>query len=171
VTGDDAVAASRATVRNIVDRIDGQHVHVPRTRGHLFVCADGCCCGRTQDGFPPLPRELFHQEWERRRLRNRVHLTIGGCLGPCALANVVMLLFDGRQVFFQSVNSGAIALALYDYIEALLGSETDLSPPPLLAPLRFTASTWQARSDGMAVVDSHLRPDTGAGAEVEPDTL
>src|SRR5690349_8696951 len=83
--------------------------------------AAGCCCGRTETGFPPVPRARFHDEWERRSLRHRVHLTIGGCLGPCRLANVVMLLFDGRQAWFHSINSEAEAHALYDYIEELLG--------------------------------------------------
>ncbi|PYO28176.1 MAG: hypothetical protein DMD86_16765 [Candidatus Rokuibacteriota bacterium] len=82
--------------RNLVLRPDGRPVNVARPRGHLFVCASGCCCGRTEDGFAPVPAETFHREWERRRLRNIVHLTIGGCLGPCALANVTLLLFGSR---------------------------------------------------------------------------
>ncbi len=153
-------------MRNIVSRADGRRVHVPRTRGHLFVCADGCCCGRTQDGFPPVPRERFHDEWERRSLRNRVHLTIGGCLGPCGLANVVMLLFDGRQAWFHSINSEAHAQALYDYVEQLLGADGWQPPPAALAALQFTASTWVERPDGQPVDDRHLRPraESGGGA-------
>src|SRR5262245_1601659 len=79
--------------RNLVVRPDGRVIDVARPRGQLFVCATGCCCGRTTEGFPAVPTELYHNEWERRQLRNIVHLTIGGCLGPCALANVVLLLF------------------------------------------------------------------------------
>ena len=92
-------------MRNIVNRPDGRRIHVARIQGQLFVCADGCCCGRVQDGYAPVPRDFYHSEWERRGLRNRVHLTIGGCLGPCALANVVMLLFEGRQAWFHSMSS------------------------------------------------------------------
>ena len=105
--------------RNIVVRRDGRRVNVARFRGQLFVCATGCCCGRTEDGFAPVPTETFHREWERRRLRNIVHLTIGGCLGPCALANVVLLLFDGRAQWFHSIDSDALAIALYDHVEAV----------------------------------------------------
>ena len=76
-----------------------------------------------------MPAELFHNEWERRRLRNTVHLTIGGCLGPCALANVVELVFAGRTVFFQSVDTEEIVIAIYDYIEQLVAAETYLPPP------------------------------------------
>ena len=94
-----------------------------RPRGQLFVCATGCCCGRTEDGFAAVPAELYHDEWERRRLRNVVHLTIGGCLGPCALANVVLLLLDGEALWFHGVDTAPRILALYDYIESMLEAE------------------------------------------------
>ena len=120
--------------RNIVVRPDGRRVNVARFRGQLFVCATGCCCGRIEDGFAAVPTELFHREWERRRLRNVVHLTIGGCLGPCALANVVLLLFDGQAQWFHSIDSDALVLALYDHVEAMLDADACLPPPPALAP-------------------------------------
>src|SRR5215217_2112708 len=141
--------------RNIVDRhLDGRPVNVARSRGQLFVCANNCCCGRVEDGQPAVPTDLYHAEWERRRLRNIVHLTIGGCLGPCALANVALLLFDGQALWFHSVNSDDLVLALYDYIEAMLDADAVLPPPAPLAALHFTAHTWQPRPDG-APVDDH----------------
>ena len=135
-------------------------MNVARSRGHLFVCASGCCCGRTEDGFAPVPADTFHREWERRRLRNVVHLTIGGCLGPCALANVALLVFDGQAQWFHSVNSDALALALYDHIERMLEADTCLPPPPALAAYHFTASAWQPRPDGQAVDDHRPRRQT-----------
>ena len=143
--------------RNVVTRVDGTPVNVARFRGQLLVCATGCCCGRTADGFAAVPTELFHAEWERRRLRNIVHLTIGGCLGPCALANVVMLLFDGQALWFHSMNSDATVLALYDYVDAMLDANGVLPAPPALAPLQFTASSWQSRPDGEPVDDFRPR--------------
>jgi nitrile hydratase accessory protein len=140
--------------RNIVVRRDGRRVNVARFRGQLFVCATGCCCGRTEDGFAAVPAETFHREWERRRLRNIVHLTIGGCLGPCALANVALLLFDGQAQWFHSVDTDALAIALYDHIEAMLEADRCLPPPPALAAYQFTASAWQERPDGQAVDDT-----------------
>ncbi|MGE3449118.1 MAG: (2Fe-2S) ferredoxin domain-containing protein, partial [Microbacteriaceae bacterium] len=139
--------------RNLVRRADGRMVNVARSRGHLFVCSDACCCGRTEDGMPPVPVDRYHAEWERRRLRNIVHLTIGGCLGPCALANVAMLLFDGQALWFHSINTEALVLALYDYTEAMLDASAILPPPEPLAALQFTADTWQPRPDGAAVDD------------------
>src|SRR5688500_6041633 len=124
--------------RNLVIRSDGRLVNVARPRGHLFVCASGCSCGRTEDGFAPVPVELFHDEWERRRLRNVVHLTIGGCLGPCALANVVLLLFDGQAQWFHSVNANELVLVLYDHVERMLAAGDVLAPPAALAPYHFS---------------------------------
>ncbi len=143
--------------RNIVVRADGRLVNVARSRGQLFVCATGCCCGRTEDGFPPVPGELYHREWERRRLRNVMHLTIGGCLGPCALANVALLLFDGQALWFHSLNSEALVLALYDHIDTMLDAGAVLPPPPALAACQFTASAWQPRPDGHPVDDHRPR--------------
>jgi nitrile hydratase accessory protein len=155
--------------RNLVIRSDGRLVNVARPRGHLFVCASGCCCGRTEDGFAPVPVELFHDEWERRRLRNVVHLTIGGCLGPCALANVVLLLFDGQAQWFHSVNANELVLVLYDHVERMLAAGDVLAPPAALAPYHFSGSAWQPRPDGRPVDDHRPRrvagpaPAAGAG--------
>jgi nitrile hydratase accessory protein len=143
--------------RNIVTRADGRLVNVARPRGQLFVCATGCCCGRTQDGWPAVPTELYHQEWERRRLRNVVHLTIGGCLGPCALANVVLLLFDGQALWFHSMDSEAVVPSLYDAIEAMLDGDVCVPLSPELARRQFTASAWQPRPDGQPVDDFRPR--------------
>lgn len=143
--------------RNIVLRADGRRVNVARFRGQLFVCGSGCCCGQTADGFAPVPAERFHQEWERRKLRNVVHLTVGGCLGPCGLANVVMLLFDGKTVWFHSVNSEGLVEAIYDYVENLLATPEFSQPSGRLASHVFTASTWQPRPDGQDVDDFRPR--------------
>jgi nitrile hydratase accessory protein len=155
--------------RNLVVRPDGQRVNVARFRGQLFVCATGCCCGRTDDGFAPVPTELYHGEWERRRLRNVVHLTIGGCLGPCALANVVLLFFDGQAQWFHSIDSAASVRALYDHVDAMLAADGCLPAPPVLAPYHFTASAWQPRPDGQPVDDFRPRrhPVNGEGDTVE----
>ena len=113
-----------------------------------------------------MPQELYHTEWERRRLRNRVHLTIGGCLGPCALANVAMLLVGGRTLWFHSINDPSLVLNLYDYAERLLDSDGYVPPPPRLAAHQFTASTCEDRPDGQPVYDAQqtTRPAVGPPA-------
>lgn len=129
-------------IRSRVLRPDGKLINVVHHRGHLMVCATGCCCGHTERGHAPVPTDLYHAEWERRKLRNKVHLTQGGCLGPCPLANVVLLIFDGRPIWFHSVNSREQILAIFDYIEAMLAADGYLPPPPDLADFVFDYYTW-----------------------------
>ncbi|WP_236600229.1 (2Fe-2S) ferredoxin domain-containing protein [Ktedonobacter sp. SOSP1-85] len=110
----------------LVVREDGKLIKVVQKRGHLFVCAHGCCCGKTERDFAPVPEELYHHEWERRRLRNKVHLTFSACLGPCSLANVALLIFDGTTTWFHSLNTAEQILALYEYIEKRLLGDAPL---------------------------------------------
>ena len=133
---------TRAT-RNIVTRSDGKLVNVARHLGQLFVCANGCCCGDTTFGAAPSRKELHHAEWERRRMRNRVHLNEAGCLGPCPLANVTMLLLAGHTTFFHSMNAEWQVLALWDYIERQVEVGGYLPPPPELAEYAFNAFSWE----------------------------
>lgn len=135
---------TRRPGRNIVMRADGRLVNVNRQMGQLFVCAHGCCCGRVEEGKPAANFDLYHSEWERRKLRNRVHLNMGGCLGPCPLANVCMLLFDGRTVFFHSMNEDRLVLELFDYVERLAQVGVYVPPDGELAGLAFSAM----RNDG-----------------------
>jgi nitrile hydratase accessory protein len=154
--------------RNLVERhADGKLVNVARFRGNLFVCAQACCCGRTEMKNSPVPVELYDAEWTRRRLRNYVHLTIGGCLGPCALANVAMLVFDGQVTWFQSLNDEASVLSLFDYIEGILDAGGHTPPTGALGAHTFTASRWQPRPDGQPV-DDHR---DWSGRERRPDPI
>ncbi len=141
--------------RNLVLRADGKAINVFRRTGQLFVCAQGCCCGLTDRGHDPVPEELYHNEWERRRLRNKVHLTIGGCLGPCALANVVMLLFAGREVWFHTITSDAQVLAIYDYIEAMVAADRYLPPPLALQPNTFSVFDWPTQQAALSGGQDH----------------
>ena len=80
-----------------------------------------------------MPVELYHREWARRRIRHKVHLSLGGCLGPCALSNVALLLFAGHQIWFHSIAGDEQVIAIYDYIEAMVRADRYLPPPPALA--------------------------------------
>ena len=54
----------------------------------VAVC-QGCCCGNTTNGRPPVPADWLKKEWRAGGLLKRVQLTISDCLGPCDLPNVV----------------------------------------------------------------------------------
>lgn len=75
--------------RQRVVRSDGRAINVVQRRAHLSYCITGCCCGRTERGYAAVPVDVYKQEWLGRKLRNSVHLTKAGCLGPCALAEAM----------------------------------------------------------------------------------
>lgn len=133
---------------NVVTRTDGVSTQIRIQDGHLFVC-NGCCCGRTDKGFPALPLDEFKQQWKKRGIRRRIHLTISGCLGPCPLANVVLLQFHGKCMWFHSINNPEDVDLIYNYVEAMLLAETVLDPPYSLAARlfdRYAAPSTRERS-------------------------
>jgi cobaltochelatase CobN len=119
-----------------VTRADGVSKEIRIQDGHLFVC-NGCCCGRVEKGFPALPLEEFKDQWKKRGIRRRLHLTISGCLGPCPLANVVLLQFRGRSMWFHSINHANDVDLIYNYVERMLQGETDLDLPAELTGRYF----------------------------------
>jgi cobaltochelatase CobN len=81
--------------------------------------------------------EEFKQQWKARGIRRRFHLTISGCLGPCPLANVVLILFRGRSLWLHSINDAADVDSIYGYVEEMLRAEQYLDPPPDLQRRSF----------------------------------
>jgi len=51
-----------------IRRADGVAKEIRVQDGHLFVC-NGCCCGRTEKGFPALPLDDFKRQWKERGIR------------------------------------------------------------------------------------------------------
>lgn len=143
--------------RNMVQRIDGRMINAGALRGMIMVCATGCCCGHTERGFAPVPQDLYHREWERRKLRNRIHLNQGGCLGPCVLANVVMFILDGKPYWFHSVNDEALIIAIYDYAEVLL-ADPQAPLPTILQPHLFNGFAWNGEAAALSTQPATQRP-------------
>ncbi|MPZ21368.1 MAG: cobalt chelatase [Luteitalea sp.] len=128
-----------------VIRADGRAINVVQRRAHLSYCFTGCCCGRTERGYAAVPVDTFKDEWLRRKLRNVVHLTKAGCLGPCALANVASLVFDGRSVWFHSVNTPWHVRLIYDYIETMVRADRFVTPSSELTEYVFNFYDWDVR--------------------------
>lgn len=131
--------------RQRVVRADGRAVNIVQRRAHLSYCFTGCCCGRTDRGYAEVPVDVYKEEWLRRKMRNTVHLTKAGCLGPCVLANVASLVFDGRSVWFHSVNSSWQVRQIFEYIDAMLKADRFLQPPEELLEYVFNFYDWDAR--------------------------
>ena len=140
------VNAPRTVQRQKVTRADGKTVNIVQRRGHLSYCYSGCCCGHVDRGYAPLPVDAYKNGWISRKLRNTVHLTRSGCLGPCTLANVASLMFDGRSVWFHNVNTPWQVELIYDYIESMIRADRFLTPPPELTEYVFNFYDWDARA-------------------------
>ena len=67
--------------------------------GQVVFC-EGCCCGRTENGFPPVPRDWIRHRCKVEKLSKSVQLTFSGCLGPCDLANVVCVISPESMQWF-----------------------------------------------------------------------
>ncbi len=114
----------------------GEEVRIVRLAGSLFVCSkanDSCCCGWAEKGRMPFANALWSDEWERRRVRNRLHLTFTGCLGPCAAGNNALLQLHGRSIWLCDLNDAALVPAVFDYAQAMIDAGRVLPPPPQLA--------------------------------------
>src|ERR1700733_3163643 len=131
--------------RQRVVRADGRPVNIVQRRAHLSYCFSGCCCGRIERGYAQVPVETYKEEWTRRKMRNTVHLTKAGCLGPCVLSNVASLVFDGRSVWFHSVNSPWQVRQIFEYIDAMLKADRFLQPPEELLEYVFNFYDWDSR--------------------------
>ena len=134
--GGQPVPAARARPRVVRVAARGEEFKIVQLDGNLFVCsrANGnCCCGWAEKGRMPFDNSLWSDEWERRRIRNRLHLTFSGCLGPCAVGNSALLQIHGRSIWFKDLNDPILAPRVFDYIEAMLEAGTILPVPPALA--------------------------------------
>ena len=117
-------------------RARGEDFRIVQLQGQLFVCTQqngSCCCGHEEKGRLPFdPDLLWGEEWSRRKIRNKVHLTFTGCLGPCAVGNNALLQLHGRSIWFKDLNDPALASHVFDYIEAMLAAGEVLTPPDQL---------------------------------------
>lgn len=104
--------------------------------GQLVFC-QGCCCGRTDRGRPELPVEWLKQVWRDERLNRTVQLTISGCLGPCDLANVTLLIAPGRTVWLGGLQGEAVYGALIEWARACHAAGRLLRLPAALEAHEF----------------------------------
>ena len=87
---DKIMNAQTERIREKLDRREALATPRSRALGQILLC-EGCCCGRTDRGFKPVPCDWIKQQWKEQKLSKTVELTISGCLGPCDLANVACI--------------------------------------------------------------------------------
>ena len=123
------------SIKTIKVHARDEDFRIIQLHGNLFVCCQtsgSCCCGWEEKGRTPVNTALYEAEWERRKLRNKLHLTFTGCLGPCATGNNVLLQLFGQSIWLKDLNDDAYIPAIFDYIEAMLRENRVLPPPPML---------------------------------------
>jgi cobaltochelatase CobN len=136
MSGSDEIILHTAPLKTIKVHARGEDFRIVQLQGNLFVCSKAhgnCCCGWTEKGRAPVNLDLYQHEWERRKIRNKIHLSFTGCLGPCAVGNNAMLQLFGRSIWFKDLNDDRSIPAIFDYIEAMLRAGHVLPAPPELA--------------------------------------
>ena len=103
----------------------GEDFKIMQVQGNLFVCAEengGCCCGHIEKGRADVNKDLYVDRWESHKLRNKVHLTFVGCLGPCPIGNNAMLQLHGRSIWFKDLNDDRFIPMIFDYIDMMVAA-------------------------------------------------
>jgi len=112
-------------------------IHTKRqVMGQVLVCV-GCCCGRVDKGKPAVPTDWLKAEWKRRKLQKHVHLTVGGCLGPCEIANVVAIVTPNATHWFGDIQGDHLFAAIVDWASGSAVAQELLPLPAVLGPHRF----------------------------------
>jgi cobaltochelatase CobN len=97
----------------------------------------GCCCGRTDRGHPDVPVERLKAVWKEERLNRSVQLTVSGCLGPCDLANVALVITPGGNLWLGGLAGDAPYEALIDWARECHRRGRLVPLPERLGPHRF----------------------------------
>lgn len=102
-----------------------------------LVFCQGCCCGRTDRGRPELPVEQLKQIWKDEKLNRSVQLTISGCLGPCDLPNVALVMLPEGNVWLGGMEGEAVYEELVAWVRTCHAEDHLVPLPERLESLRF----------------------------------
>ena len=95
----------------------------------------------------------YEVEWQRIKLRNKIHLSFLGCLDLCAVGNNALLQLYSHTIWFKDLNGDEYIPAIYDYVETNVGSgpgvaATSHAGQPRLRTLSAITRWWQRRDLG-----------------------
>ena len=112
-----------------------------RRQAQVVLCV-GCCCGRVDRGKPEVPVDMLKAAWKEHGLRRIVQLPVSGCLGPCDLHNVVLLMTEHGQTWLGGLERTADFEPLIDWARAVVEHGPQAPLPESLARYRF--ERWNA---------------------------
>ena len=107
----------------------------------VVVCV-GCCCGRVDRGRSEVPIDELKSLWKNYGLRKKVQLTVSGCLGPCDMHNVALLISDGGQIWLGNLREKAEFKALAEWAHEVIQKGSEARLPEILEPHRF--ERWES---------------------------
>lgn len=102
-----------------------------------LVFCQGCCCGRTDRGRPELPVEQLKEIWKDEKLNRTVQLTISGCLGPCDIPNVALVMLPEGNVWLGGMEGEEVYESLVAWARSCHAEGRVLPLPEGLESLRF----------------------------------
>jgi cobaltochelatase CobN len=157
---------AKSPLRTVKVRAREEDFRIIQLYGNLFVCSrahGNCCCGWTEKGRAPVNIDRYGDEWERRKIRNKIHLSFTGCLGPCAVGNTALLQLFGQSIWFKDLNGDQYIAPIFDYIEAMLDVGRIVPPPAELAEHVYARYLPPPSDAGM--LELAVEEDDGAGLE------
>jgi cobaltochelatase CobN len=111
----------------------------------VLLCK-GCCCGRTDRGLPQVPVERIKAVWQQERLNRTIQLTVSGCLGPCDVPNVALILTPDRTEWLGRIEGDAAYDRLVCWARDCQAAGVVLPLPEALARHRLERFTTQEAS-------------------------
>lgn len=102
----------------------------------VLLCK-GCCCGKTERGLPEVPVDRIKAAWKSEKLNRGVQLTISGCLGPCDLPNVAVLVTPEGTEWYGRLDGDDHYDALIAWARSCLAAGATVARPEGWEGLRF----------------------------------
>ena len=120
-----------------IPRSDASQVTTQRrVLGQVIFCK-GCCCGRTDRGLPAVPVERIKRVWKTEDLNRVIQLTMSGCVGPCDVPNVAVVVTAAGTRWFGRLETDSHYDLLVDWARACRAAGLVLPLPEALEPHGF----------------------------------
>jgi cobaltochelatase CobN len=87
--------------------------------------------------MPEVPVERLKAIWRREKLNRTIQLTISGCLGPCDVPNVVMILTPAGSEWLGLIDGDADYDLLIEWARACDSDDALVPLPERLLAHRF----------------------------------
>ena len=101
------------------------------------VLCSGCCCGRVEKGHNEVPVDDLKDAWGEHALDDSVELMISGCLGPCKMHNVSVLVTDGDMLWLGGLGEESHYDALVEWAKEVAHYGPTARLPEILAKKQF----------------------------------